>query len=65
MSSDRDEDAYVDDTSPYQKIWEDVNIQGVHRVPVPGGWLYRYHSVYGLAMTFVPDPNARQYIPKI
>lgn len=35
--------------------WEHVTNDGLERIQVPGGWLYRYHL--GTALTFVPEPR--------
>lgn len=35
--------------------WEHVTPDGLARIAVPGGWLYRYHL--GTELTFVPEPR--------
>lgn len=35
--------------------WEHVTPDGLARIQVPGGWLYRYHL--GTELTFVPEPR--------
>lgn len=35
--------------------WEHVTNDGLERIVVPGGWLYRYHL--GTGLTFVPEPR--------
>lgn len=35
--------------------WEHVTNDGLERIQVPGGWLYRYHL--GTELTFVPEPR--------
>ncbi|MDE2342929.1 MAG: hypothetical protein KGL63_05975 [Betaproteobacteria bacterium] len=38
---------------------------GVHRLSVPGGWIYWLHSGAGLIGTFVPHPASAQAHPQI
>lgn len=57
----------MSDIPPYEKEWDLVEKRKgawggeTHRMPVPGGWLYRCREWGGedenfaIAMTFVPD----------